>query len=88
MRAFHSKTFRMYYICKDRVHYVAMPCSQFGYNNVYIISGVMNMVCCNVVPYLYTVLTYICTMTNIKCTQKCIYMYMYMCMCCRFLLVV
>ena len=46
MCAFHSKTFRMYYICKDRVHYVAMPCSQFGYNNVYIISGVMKMVCC------------------------------------------
>ena len=35
----------LYYICKDRVHYVAMPCSQFGY----IISGVMNMVCCCVI---------------------------------------
>ena len=38
--------FEAFYICKDRVHYVAMPCSQFGYNNVYIISGVMNMMCC------------------------------------------
>ena len=76
MGVFHSKTFRMYYICKDRVHYVAMPCSQFGY----IISGVMNMVCCCAIfspLFVYCICLNLRTMTDIECTQKCIYMYVH-----------